>query len=289
MKEELSLHLPDGSIWFDQHFAAETGVHIFLISPQCVSLSWSRCIHSAHWQAHEMWEFWAASLGLRSLLCIMLMFSDFEGKAFSYSQIMVHCSIMQVASYKCFPFTRGQAQQPETFGCACGFARSENSECLLARCDLLIWVRLQFVLYPHMSWCSFPQMICNWISPKSQPGEGKAEMGRWDGSTGCVQARVQTKDRGWWGRKRNSWRILYFNTAKRYFQRMKILENSKKSYMQKQVVIFFLKNPQICRRHINDITSSSKARCNLTSKHWQNTQCSCRWKIVDTFSLSCLF
>lgn len=126
MKEELSLHLPDGSIWFDQHFAAETGVHIFLISPQCVSLSWSQCIHSAHWQAHEMWEFWAASLGLRSLLCITLMFSDFEGKAFSYSQIMVHCSIMQVASYKCFPFTRGQAQQPETFGCACGFARSEN-------------------------------------------------------------------------------------------------------------------------------------------------------------------
>lgn len=31
---------------------------------------------------------------------------------------------------------------------------------------------------------------------------------------------------------------------------MKILENSKKSYMQKQVVIFFLKTPQICRSYV---------------------------------------
>lgn len=114
-----------------------------------------------------------------NLLKLRLMFSGSEGKGYSYSQIMVHCSIMPTASYECFPFTRGQTQQPETFGVLVALQGQRINECLLARCDLLIWVRLQFVLYPHISWCSFAQMICNWISHKSQPGEGRHREKRW--------------------------------------------------------------------------------------------------------------
>lgn len=52
-----------------------------------------------------------------NLLEVRLMFSDFDGKGYSYSQIMVHSSIMQIASYECLPFTKSQTpQQPMTLG-----------------------------------------------------------------------------------------------------------------------------------------------------------------------------
>lgn len=113
-----------------------------------------------------------------NLLKVRFTFSDFEGKGYSYSQIMVHCSTMQIAPYKCFPFTRGQTQQPESFGMLVALQGQRTNQCLLAGCDLLIWVKLQFVLYPHISWCSFPHIwdpFCSWISHKSL---GKSEMER---------------------------------------------------------------------------------------------------------------
>lgn len=48
-----------------------------------------------------------------NLLEVRLMFSDFDGKGYSYSHIMVRSSIMQIASYECLPFTKSQTQTPQ--------------------------------------------------------------------------------------------------------------------------------------------------------------------------------
>lgn len=108
-----------------------------------------------------------------NLLELRLMFSDFDGKGYSYSQITVHSSIMQIASYERLPFTNSQTpQQPVTLGMLVALQGQRTNECFLARCDLLIWVRLRLVSYPHILCCGFPKMICNWTSHKSRPGEG---------------------------------------------------------------------------------------------------------------------
>lgn len=183
-------------------------------------------IHSVHWQAHEMWEFraaWGLSCAFYKLAedsCFLILkVKD------SYSQIVVHCSIMQIASYECFPFTRGQTQQPETFGVLVALQGQRANECLLARCDLLMWVRLQLVLYPHISWCSFPQMICNWISHKSQPGEGRDGEMRWL----CRLCTCQGADKRQRMVRKKKKLLIYLiePPQKGIFREWKILESSK--------------------------------------------------------------
>lgn len=93
---------------------------------------------------------------------------------------MVHSSIMWIASYECLPFTKSQtAQEPVMGGMIAASHPQRTSDCFLARCDLLIWVGPQFVLYPHILYCSFPKKTRDWTSPKSRPGEDGSGGMRW--------------------------------------------------------------------------------------------------------------
>lgn len=138
---------------------------------------------SVHWWQRLMdWEdlgmllcaYEVFAVHFTKLLEVRRTFSAFDGKGCSYSQRMVPSSIVQIASYEWLPFTKSQApHQPATTLVRLVALQGQwTNECFLARCDLLCSVRLWFVWYPHILYCSFPKITCNETSHKSQPGEG---------------------------------------------------------------------------------------------------------------------
>lgn len=196
-----------------------------------------------------------------NLLKVRLMFSDFEGKGYNYSQIMVQCSIMQIAPYKGFSSTRGQTQQPLVClwlckvreptnvcwqGVTCSFGSGCNLYCTLTS--------LGAVFPTSEIHFATGSLINLWGSQR-----WRDEM-RWFCRL-CTCQGVDKRQR--MVRKKNKL-LTYLIEAqqKGIFREWKILESNKKFHMQKQVLIFFGKKNKFCNSHI---TSSSKARCTLTS------------------------